>query len=128
MSLLTLLMLIVMMLAACGGDGQTGPTPLSTELEVRLSFMMTKDAWYDCGIAVQGDHSREIKIFVNDRHEGSIVGTVPHRDEHLDLIVKPGRYDWHALGENYQHERLRWSGTVLANYPRGATIRLVCGQ
>jgi len=121
-----IMMLSMITLLACGADSTTGPTPISTELEVKLNFVMMKSAWYDCGIAVQGDHSRAIKIYVNQRLMGSIIGAEPHQTRRLDLIVSPGRYDWYAVGENYKHVRLRWSGTALANYPMGATLMLGC--
>ncbi len=89
---------------------------------------MRKDGWYDCGIAVEGSHSRIITIFVNGRNVGSLVGSVPYKEERLDMIVEPGRYDYRATGEDYKLRRLVWSGTVLANYPFGAMIYLGCNE
>lgn len=115
----------LMTLASCGNDA-TGPTPLPTTQEVKLEFVMEKEAWYDCRIAVQGDHSRSIFIEVNGMSVGALTSSEPIKTERLRLTVAPGSYDYRAVGMNYKKQTLTWEGRVLANSRTGATIYLGC--
>ena len=125
MRVIGVLSAVGVMCVACGG-GSTSPSPLSSDQEVRLAFVIQKAEWYDCGIAVEGSHSRTITISVNNKVVGNLQGRVPYKTERLAMIVRPGRYSYKAVGEDYKYRPLVWSGTALANYPLGATIYLVC--
>ena len=37
---LLLALIVITLMISCGADSTTGPSPISTELEVRLSFVM----------------------------------------------------------------------------------------
>lgn len=115
-------------LVSCGGDSgnSPSPTPITQEQQVNFGFTMVKDEWYDCSIAVQGNPNRTITLFINNQNVGSLTMSSPVKDESFSMIVEPGQYQYRATGANWKNEPLEWSGTVLANYPMGATIYLQC--
>jgi len=125
LGLIILATLIVACGLACGGSS-TGPEPVTTEQQVKFGFVMTKDEWYKCSIAVQGNPNRTIVLYIGGQQVGSLTCSSPVATQNFSTLVTPGTYTWKAEGRNSKNRLLNWFGTRAANYPFGTTIFLVC--